>query len=192
MEQFKSGFVYGTDAVLNVETGWIPDRVEVYNVTDGDVKNVAFPSIKTMAFTSGGVNEVKAGHKIIGATSGATAQVLDVLADTGTWAGGDAAGTLILDADTEVGTFQTEAIYYDGSPLLDDASGAATVTPGYDVDTEVAADNDAVYAYKGTEATNSKGFLHVVRHQRGRQAARLVGLAARLGPGTDQFTDGAG
>lgn len=157
MQQFAQGFVYGTGAALNVSLGWIPDRVEFFNVTDGTPFNVGFPSKKKMAFSGGGTNEIKAGHKIIGATSGATAKVLQVLADTGTWAGGDAAGTLILDADSETGTFESETIYYEGSDGTDDATGAATTDSGYDSDTEIATDT-GISAYLGTEAANTKGF----------------------------------
>lgn len=156
-ECFKSGFVYGTGAALNVQLGWIPDRVEITNVTDGDVINVAFPAIRTMAFTSGGTAEIKAGHTIVGATSHARAKVRQVLADTGTWAGGDAAGTLIVEASTVVGTFGSENIYIDGGGGSNDATGAALGTPGMDIDTEVATDT-GVSAYLGSEAGNSPGF----------------------------------
>jgi hypothetical protein len=152
---FKSLFVYGTGSALNVSLGFVPDYVEVTNVTDGDVLNRATPSIVTMAFTSGGTNEIKAGHVITGATSRATARVKQVLADTGTWAGGDAAGTLILEAETVTGTFASESIYYDGSSTTNDATGAAVGTPGQDVDTEVASDTGVSF-YPGSE-TAAKG-----------------------------------
>jgi hypothetical protein len=157
MEICKTGFFYGTGAALNVELGWIPDFVTLVNITDGDVINQAFPAIKTMAFTSGGTNEIKAGHTIVGATSGARARVRQVLADTGTWAGGDAAGTLIVEADTVTGAFASESIYYDGSSSTNDATGAALGTPGEDIDTEVASDT-GISAYVGGAASNAKGF----------------------------------
>jgi hypothetical protein len=34
--QFAYGTVTGTGAAINVELGWLPDRVEVFNYTDGD------------------------------------------------------------------------------------------------------------------------------------------------------------
>lgn len=157
MPDFKSGFFYGTGADINIECGFIPDAVLLANVTDGTPMIYANPSVKKMAFTSGGTNEIKAGHTIIGATSGATARVRQVLADTGTWAGGDAAGTLILDADSVVGTFTSESIYYDGSSGTNDATGAAISATGQDIDTEVAT-NTNVTAYLGSAATYSKGF----------------------------------
>lgn len=56
-----------------------------------------------VAFVSGGTVEITSGSTITGATSGATATVERVNLATGTWAGGTAAGTLILWGIT--GTF---------------------------------------------------------------------------------------
>ena len=157
MQTVKTGFAYGTGAALNVSLGKVPDVVSVTNVTDGDVINWGYPSSVTMAFTSGGTNQIKAGDTIIGATSHATARVKQVLADTGTWAGGDAAGTLILDAESVTGTFASEAIYAQGSSATDDATGAAIGTPGQDIDTEVASDT-GISAYLGVAGGATRGF----------------------------------
>lgn len=61
---------------------------------------------KSRAFTSGGTYVVKPGDVITGATSAATATVIGVRLTSGTWAGGDAAGSLIVEGDS--GTFQSE------------------------------------------------------------------------------------
>jgi hypothetical protein len=61
-----------------------------------------------VAFTSGGTFEVKAGHAITGATSTKTAKVVRVDLASGTWAGGDAAGTFIVEALS--GDFQAENV----------------------------------------------------------------------------------
>src|SRR5690606_4779775 len=42
MEIFKTGETVGNGAAINVELGWIPDRVEVYNATDGTPLNVGY------------------------------------------------------------------------------------------------------------------------------------------------------
>lgn len=63
---------------------------------------------RSLSFTSGGVYVTAAGDTITGATSGATALVKRVLITSGTFAGGDAAGRLILAS--QVGTFQAENI----------------------------------------------------------------------------------
>jgi hypothetical protein len=156
MKAMKTGFAYGTGAALNIEIGFIPDLFILWNHTDGDVINVAMPSIRTMAFSSGGTSEIKAGHTIRGATSNARALVKQVLTDTGTWAGGDAAGTLILDALSIEGTFASESIYIEGESGTDDATGAAVGTVGVDVDTEVAADT-GITPYVGSAASASVG-----------------------------------
>jgi len=60
----------------------------------------------SLRFTSGGTYEISVGDTITGATGGATAKVTGVNLESGTWAGGDAAGT--LEIDTISGTFQAE------------------------------------------------------------------------------------
>lgn len=59
-----------------------------------------------LSFTSGGTYEILEGDTITGNTSGATAVITRVVKESGTWAGGDAAGRLIFDSQT--GTFQSE------------------------------------------------------------------------------------
>ena len=157
MKEVFTGAFYGTGAGINIEVGFIPDMVIIGNHTDGDVLLVAYPSIKRMTFSSGGTSEIKAGHTIKGATSGATGRVKQVLTDTGTWPGGDAAGTILLDTDTIVGTFASEAIYIDGEPGLDDATGAAVANIGFKSDAAVAG-NTNVSGYVGAAGSNAKGF----------------------------------
>lgn len=60
----------------------------------------------SLDYDSGGVAEIEAGDTLAGATSGATAIVDAVTLDSGTWAGGDAAGTLMLRRKS--GTFQDD------------------------------------------------------------------------------------
>jgi hypothetical protein len=157
MKQVYGGAFYGTGAAINIECGFVPDRVTIMNDTDGDVLLWAFPSIKKMAFSSGGTSEIKAGHTIVGATSGATAKVKQVLTDTGSWAGGDAAGSLILVAETVVGTFASESIYIQGESGTDDATGAAITNVSVNIGAAVADDVD-VSAYVGSAGSNAKGF----------------------------------
>lgn len=152
-----SGFIVGTGAAVNTELGFIPDLVIVWDGTTGSPMNIGNPRQRVMVYSGGGTNEIKAGMEIVGNTSGAKAMVLAVHNDTGTWAGGDAAGWLILDAETETGTFTSETIYYTGSDGTDDATGAATAVMGVDIDTEVATDT-GITAYKGSAASNALGF----------------------------------
>jgi len=69
---------------------------------------VAVPLGRELPFTSGGTYEIAEGDTITGATSGATAVVTRVAAETGSWAAGDAVGSLIFASQT--GTFVAENI----------------------------------------------------------------------------------
>lgn len=77
---------------------------EVAELLLGDLVECATARRWTLDYVSGGVEEIEAGDTITGATSGATAVVDAVEPDSGTWAGGDAAGTLTLRRVN--GTFQ--------------------------------------------------------------------------------------
>lgn len=61
---------------------------------------------RTVAFTSGGTTEIEEDDVVTGATSSAFATVKRVILSSGTWAGGDAAGTFVLY--TQTGDFQSE------------------------------------------------------------------------------------
>jgi hypothetical protein len=72
------------------------------------VANQSSYSLKptSLVFTSGGTYTVSPGDTITGATSAATAIVEKVTLSSGTWGGGDAAGTLTIYGQS--GTFQAE------------------------------------------------------------------------------------
>ncbi len=61
---------------------------------------------RLLGFTSGGTYQIMPGDVITGATSAATASVIAVTVISGTWAGGNAAGTLRLRLQS--GIFQAE------------------------------------------------------------------------------------
>lgn len=161
-QNFKAGETVGNGAAINVELGWVPDLVEVYNVTDNDKITIGFPNRQVIPFSGGGTKEVAAGDTIKGATSSATAVVKTVLLYSGSWAGGDAAGFFIVERDDLVGTFQSENVYVssDTTAGIDDATVTANVTHSVDIDTEVAAatSNAAITPYVGVAASNAKGF----------------------------------
>lgn len=158
MKNFASGVTVGNGADINIELGWIPDRVEVYNATDGTPLNVGYPSRYVIPFSGGGTNEIEAGETITGVTSGATAIVAEVLLYSGSWAGGDAAGFFVVNYDDLTGTFQSENVVGETAGATDDATVTANVVHGFDSDTEVAADNTGIVPYGGVAASNSRGF----------------------------------
>ncbi len=162
--QVANGFLRGTGAAINVELGWIPDYVEIINLTDGDKIHANFLK-KVIAFTSGGTDEIKAGDKLHGNTSDAEAIIDEVILDTGSWAGGDAAGWFILRPATQGSvSFQAETAYRkdvdsDGDDKV--TLSAAEDQDGIDIDTEVApttTDATNVKEYVGAAAANAKGF----------------------------------
>lgn len=74
----------------------------------------------TLDYDSGGTTEIHAGDTISGETSAATALVISVTLDSGTWAGGDAAGSFLLRR--VVGTFENNE-----ELTADAVAGLATV-----------------------------------------------------------------
>jgi len=83
---------------------------------------------RSVAFTSGGTAELTAGTDIEGATGGATATVTYVSLSSGTWAGGDAAGTIYLKDQT--GTFEAENLDTTGQANICTIGGNSAVTNG--------------------------------------------------------------
>ena len=94
---YAAKLIVGTGAAINVELGFIPDKVVVTNVEDRDE---IFHGILTpiLNFTSGGTDEIMGGMLIVqGDALGTWAKIKEVLLKSGTWAAGDAAGYLVLE-----------------------------------------------------------------------------------------------
>lgn len=153
--QIKVGMVVGTGAALNVKLGWIPDFVEVFNVTDGDLVTSAFLGW-VVPFSSGGTAEIKTGDTIVGATSGATAIVTEVVLSSGTWAGGDAAGFFSVRSLT--GTFGSENVKVGAG--TNDATVTANVVHNVAFAAAAASATGiaALSRFEGVEATDARGF----------------------------------
>lgn len=167
--QFKFDWQVGNGAAINVELGWVPDVAIVFNLTDADEIHIGIMggSLDIVPFSGGGTTEIAVGDTIWGVTSSATAVVERILLYSGTWAGGDAAGFMVVSG--RVGTFQSENINN-----VSDASTAdyATITVNVDhtisiIDSgagstdlalQTAGGNDAIAPYVGSQGSNSKGF----------------------------------
>ena len=91
---------------------------------EGDLIEARVGIVWSLSFTSGGTYEINVGDTIEGATGGATAHVAGVSVDMGSWAGGDAAGTLTLRRVT--GTFQAENLDVDGNSDVAAIAGGPT------------------------------------------------------------------
>lgn len=143
----KIGMTVGNGATLNVELGFVPAFVQLFNATDGDLITTAWLQW-VIPFTSGGTTEVTAGARIKGATSNATAIVESVLLFSGTFAGGDAAGFFVVQEGSLVGTFGTESVFIDS----DSTSGADDASVTVNVVHNVAENSAAVASATGTSA----------------------------------------
>lgn len=164
----KVGYLVGNGAALNVELGWIPDYVKLWNLIDADEVHEAFLGGDSyiIPFSGGGTVEIVAGNTITGATSQATAVIEEVLLYSGTWAAGTAAGFFVV-RDVS-GTFQSENVYSDDadSSGSDDATVTANVNYTMSIidsgsgTTDLAAQtgNDAISKYVGVAGSNAKGF----------------------------------
>lgn len=122
-------------------TGWVEQDLGLeIAFSAAGFRELDFTSggIRTIAFTSGGTTEIEVGDTVAGDSSGATADVVKVVVDSGTWAGGDAAGTLYLAA-SQTGTFVSENLdvgastnlaTIDGDSALHDIEADDTITGG--------------------------------------------------------------
>jgi hypothetical protein len=108
-------FALGDSFTITVPAGSLKCKPINFAGIDGSADAYGFALYETdttdttkryIAYTGGGVMPIKVGEVLTGATSGATAQVVSFTLTGGTWAGGDAAGVLVLDS--QVGTFQSE------------------------------------------------------------------------------------
>jgi hypothetical protein len=156
--QIAVGMTVGNGAALTVSLGWVPDKVELYNVTDGDLITVAFLKY-AVPFSSGGTTEIAAGSVIKGATSGATALVRQVMLYSGSWAGGDAAG--FFEVEMLSGTFGSENVYIDNDSTtgVNDATVTANVVHNVAIAAAAAGatGTSAISRFEGS-ATASPGF----------------------------------
>ena len=162
----RAGFIHGTSAALNIELGWIPDYVEVTTLS-GTIRLVKAWLGKVIVFTGGGTVEIKAGEWLKGITSGAKVHIRQVILDSGTWAGGNAAGWFVCNAEEITGTVASENMqrYATEPGTATAATNSVTVVVdvefGVDIDTEIAlvTGNAGILSYKGDETNGyAKGF----------------------------------
>jgi hypothetical protein len=107
----EAAAAFADDAPYTVEERLLGDLIEGMTATTW-----------TLAFAAGS-REIEVGDTVTGATSKATAYVAGVAVSTGSWAGGDAAGTLTLRRLT--GAFAAESLKV-GALVHAATSGAVT------------------------------------------------------------------
>lgn len=132
-------FVYGDTFTIAVPAGGGQVRAINLSGVDGsanaygilyDAVDASASGQYTRTYTSGGTYEILPGDTVVGATSAATARVVAVTVTSGTWAGGDAAGTLTVD--THTGTFQAENLNVGGNTNVATIAGAMSATAATD------------------------------------------------------------
>ncbi|MCE5335075.1 MAG: head decoration protein, partial [Desulfobacteraceae bacterium] len=103
-DKFTIAIPAGSGKVKAIDFSAVDGSQNAYGILIGAVDTTG--TLKSLAFTSGGTYAVMPGDQVKGATSGATGRVQSLSLSSGSWANGDAAGTLILD--DVAGTFQSE------------------------------------------------------------------------------------
>lgn len=94
----------------------------------GDIKTCILAPRITLAFATG-AREPSIGSTLIGATSGATAILESISLTSGSWAGGDAAGTFSLRLPWL--DYTTELVLNTGGETLASTTGAMTLIPPF-------------------------------------------------------------
>lgn len=110
-------------------------------ITPGNTQTAIADDILTyteriFSYTSGGTTEIKAGDWIVGATSAKMARVVSVTLSTGTWAGGNAAGTMIVNSMS--GAFTAGEKIKVGAGTDDATMTASPVKVAYDYENKEA------------------------------------------------------
>ena len=161
----RIGYIHGTSAALNVEIGFVPDAVIIFNPQGTEkfsihiVKKVIVFTSMTAASSSG----IKKGAWIKGITSGAKAQINELILDT------TSTGWLICDVGQVTGTFSAEncQVYASepGSAAAsdNDITVVVDVEFGVNIQTEatVTTINDGILGYAGSATADppeAKGF----------------------------------
>ena len=167
MLQVADGYIEGGTA-QNIELGFHPRYVRILNLTEGTEVYYDASLYDVLRFDGGGTEEIEAGYTIQAADDGWSAVVAEVVLISGTWAGGDAAGYLVLEPGSLTGAGNLAdndnikvATQKGGDPSGNWATlnTATNYRRTFDTDTEVGfiASND-ITPYDGTAAGNGVGF----------------------------------
>lgn len=160
--------VVGTGAALNIELGFIPSFVEIWN-SDRDI--VWYGPLNTIiAFDGGGSTtdssiELEPGMEIAESSGDAYGVIEDIFVTSGSWAGGDAAGWIVLSLTDQGGTWTDNATIAVRSQKGATATGDYATVAGaalngvVELATTVAggAANDTIVPYRGSTGDDSLG-----------------------------------
>ncbi len=199
----KIGHIHGTSAALNVEIGFVPEWVRIYNATDGE--NIFEGWLKKVSEFTSGSSEIKAGYWVKGITSQAKMKIAAVILDSGSWAGGDAAGWLLVDQEDITGTPTAGGENFQVYTTEPGTANAATnhvtstasetnITYGMETITNAgpitATSDGLIEPYIGTDGTLRKGFT--IGTQISEDGDLLTFVAMRSSSGNAQEPEVAG
>lgn len=117
----------GTIAGITTATPIVQGTVSIKNASE-TIEDVLKYQV---AFTNGGTDEPHVGDLITGATSGSTAYIYSITVTTGTWAGGNAAGTIYLVRPSAAFTAAGEAVAVGAETPFTIAAGGLVSTGLY-------------------------------------------------------------
>ena len=100
---------------VTVDAGGSPDYEDIVDEHGAFHTRLTYMAGGSIAFTGGGTAEPTPGTLLTGASSGASAYLISTQLDTGTWAGGDAAGVLLLSGLTGGTAFEAENLNATGN-----------------------------------------------------------------------------
>ena len=164
--RYNDGFIVGTGAARNIELGFVPSSVKIINISGRATFEATLAQV--IAFDSGSV-EIKAGMRIDAADEGWRGVVAEVILASGSWAGGDAAGWIVFEPGTLVGSanianndgiFASDQADLAGRTNVADVSAAGLVAVGVErpVGGGAVVANAEITPYLGTEGSAAKGF----------------------------------
>lgn len=171
--RYNTGLLVGNGSAQNIELGFVPDFVEVHNVSSTTFIHRAMVR-EALLFDSGGTEPIVAGDRIDASDGGWNGIVDQVVLTGGTWSGGNAAGWIIFQPGTLTGAgniANNDTIYSSKqadvrgpatnradvsaaglahfTSILTGSSGAVTVS---------SAAGTEIVPYYGSEGENSRGF----------------------------------
>jgi len=114
--------VQTANAQITSNPGKLWDVTLVSDGSNAGVAQLLDGTPVTLDYDSGGTTTPTIGETITGATSGRVGTLVSYTTDSGTWAGGDAAGTMSLIVCSGA------ALYTDDEPLTGSTSGANMAT----------------------------------------------------------------
>lgn len=164
--QMKQGAFTGAGAAVNIVCGFIPGFVVLTNPRGSTETVTIWDGFSTLGFDSGS-EEILPGDVLQDASASGTFEVVSVTLESGSWAGGDAAGFMEIIGESGTITNNNNLNRLAANPpgpVREAASNVATingsvVSSDIDIDSEVGTPAARfVVPYRGVAGSIAKGF----------------------------------